>query len=425
MMAIGVARFYFKGWIYDLYVSPQYHFTYYGFDWVKPLSETGMYTVFALMFCAAIFITLGFLYRISAITFFLLFTYVELIDKTTYLNHYYFVSLVAFLLIFLPANRRFSLDANLLKRGHINSVPAWTINILKFQLFIVYFYAGVAKLNADWMIHALPLKIWLPASSHLPVIGSLLTYEWAAYIFSWGGAIYDLTIVFFLLNSRTRGLAFISVVIFHSLTAVLFPIGMFPYIMTLSVLIFFSSSFHENILRIAERLLKAKPLFPSEGRFRLGKTFSIILILNAMIQVIFPLRFALYPGNLFWHEQGYRFSWRVMLMEKMGNTSFKVTDPQSHNTAFVANYEYLTPLQEKQMSTQPDMILQFAQHLKEDFEAKGIKNPIVTVDCKVTLNGRKSRLFIDKNINLADQSEGWNHKSWILPFDTEYLSTLD
>ena len=35
-----------------------------------------------------------------------------------------------------------------------------------------------------------------------------------------------------------------------------------------------------------------------------------------MIQVIFPLRYIFYPGELFWHEQGYRFSWRVMLMEK-------------------------------------------------------------------------------------------------------------
>jgi hypothetical protein len=417
MMAFSVARFYFKGWIYDLYVLPKYHFTYYGFDWIKPFSEAGMYAVFVVLFCVAIFIAFGFLYRISAITFFLLFTYVELIDKTTYLNHYYFVSLIAFLLIFLPANKRFSIDATLLRRGHSHRVPAWTINILKFQLFIVYFYAGLAKLNADWMLHALPLKIWLPASSHLPLIGPLLKYELTAYIFSWGGAIYDLTIPFFLMNRKTRGWAFLTVVVFHMLTATLFPIGMFPYIMTISVLIFFSSSFHETLIRTAERLLNLKTRLSNDRRFIIGKVFSLVLVFYCIIQIVFPLRFLAYPGNLFWHEEGYRFSWRVMLMEKMGNATFSVTDPVTQNTAIISNYEYLTSLQEKQMSTQPDMILQFAQLIKDDYEARGISNPIVKVDAQVTLNGRKSRPFIERSVNLAEHEEGWEHKTWVLPIE--------
>lgn len=422
MMVFGTARFYFKGWIYDLYILPKYHFTYYGFDWVKPLPEQGMYMLFALLFCSALFILLGLFYRISTIVFFTLFTYVELIDKTTYLNHYYFVSLIAFLLIFLPANRRFSIDATWLGKKSSHLVPAWTINILKFQLFVVYFFAGLAKLNADWLYHALPLKIWLPASSHLPLIGPLLKYEITAYLFSWGGALYDLTIVFFLLNKRTRGMAFLSVVIFHTLTGFLFPIGMFPYIMTVSVLIFFSASFHENILRAGERLFRVSARLATESRFKLGKAVSAVLVFYCIIQIVFPLRFMLYPGNLFWNEEGYRFSWRVMLMEKMGSTTFKITDPNSKNTAIIGNYDYLTRLQEKEMSSQPDMILQFAQYLKDEFQEKGIENPIVTVESQVTLNGRKSQPFINKSTNLAAQKEGWEHKNWILPFKDDQLN---
>jgi len=113
MMAISIIRFAYHGWIQELYIEPTYYFTYLGFDWVKPLSETGMYLIFGLIFLSAIGVMLGLFYRMTSVLFFLSFTYVELIDKTNYLNHYYFVSLMAFLLIWLPANRRFSLDIKL------------------------------------------------------------------------------------------------------------------------------------------------------------------------------------------------------------------------------------------------------------------------------------------------------------------------
>ena len=100
MLFTSTLRFILKGWVEELYVKPTYFFTYYGFEWVKPLSESGMYVLFGIMLVSSIFILLGFLYRINTITFFLLFTYVELIDKTNYLNHYYFVSLIAFILIY-------------------------------------------------------------------------------------------------------------------------------------------------------------------------------------------------------------------------------------------------------------------------------------------------------------------------------------
>jgi hypothetical protein len=68
----------------------------------------------------------------------------------------------------------------------------WNIDILKLLLAIVYVYAGLAKLNSDWLLEAMPLKIWLPNNSNLPLIGSLLNETWVHYVFSWTGAIYDL-----------------------------------------------------------------------------------------------------------------------------------------------------------------------------------------------------------------------------------------
>jgi hypothetical protein len=412
LMLCSIVRFWTKGWIVTQYITPQYFFTYYGFDWVKPFGEVGMYVAFALMAISAFFIAIGLFYRYSSLLFFLLFTYVELIDKSNYLNHYYFVSLVAFLMIFVPANAYYSLDVKL---GFVKSrtkIPAWSIDILKLQLGITYFYAGIAKLNADWLLKALPLKIWLPAKSHIPLIGKLLNYKWTAYIFSWFGAIYDLVIPFFLLWNKSRWFAYVAVIAFHIMTAVLFPIGMFPYIMIGATLIFFSEEFHKKIWAFFG--------FPSEAAEADGivkkspKAVSYFLVIYTVIQLLIPFRNLLYPGKLFWHEQGYRFSWRVMLMEKSGYTSFTLVEQAYGKSMKVDAAEYLTPMQVKMMSSQPDMILQFSHHLRDQFKPE-FGEIAVYANSFVTLNGSGSKKFVNDSINLSSQKRGFHNKIWILP----------
>lgn len=102
----AVCRFAAHGWIAERYIEPEQHFTYLGFEWVQPWPAWGMYLYFALLGAASLGVALGYRYRLAITAFFVLFTYVELIDKTTYLNHYYWVSLVSFLMIFIPLHRR-------------------------------------------------------------------------------------------------------------------------------------------------------------------------------------------------------------------------------------------------------------------------------------------------------------------------------
>jgi Vitamin K-dependent gamma-carboxylase len=414
LMFISTVRFISMGWVFNFYIAPKIYFPFEGFYWLKPLEGNLMYGVFGIMLIASLGIMLGLFYRISAILFFLSFTYVELLDKSNYLNHYYFVSIIAFLLIFLPAHKRFSLDY-FFKRVHAtNKTSNWILWILKAQLSIVYIYAGIAKLNVDWLFNALPLKIWLPAQSHLPLIGGLLTYEWIAYLFSWFGAFYDLFIVFFLLKARTRIYAYAFVIVFHVLTRILFPIGMFPYIMIVSTLIFFSSNFHETLLKIFSRTLRTGNSIFIYDPIQISKSFKYLIVLFFIVQVLFPLRYLAYPGNLYWTEQGYRFSWRVMLMEKAGTAFFYVEDAATGKRVEVNNREFLSMNQEKMMSTQPDMMVQYAHHLKKYYTEKGISEPKVYADVFVNLNGRGSRRFIDAAIDLSAAENTWRPKNWIL-----------
>ncbi|MGD1845207.1 MAG: HTTM domain-containing protein [Salibacteraceae bacterium] len=418
MMLVSVVRFAAYGWINTVYIEPDFHFTYFGFAWVKPFGEIGMYLVFIAMALAAICIMLGFLYRLSTVAFFLLFTYVELLDKTTYLNHYYFVSLVAFILIWLPANRAWSIDAWRSPKRFQATVPRWTIRILQLQLAIVYVYAGIAKINPDWMLEAMPLRMWLPAHSDLPLIGSYFTKTWVAYLFSWFGMVYDLTIPFFLLYRPTRLWAYAAVVVFHVLTWVLFPIGMFPFIMIGATLIFFSPQWHMRWLnRLWPAIWKPEPSIQPTTRFRMPTLGLYGIGLFLVFQLLFPFRYLAYPGELFWTEEGYRFSWRVMLIEKAGYVTFKVKDPATGREGEVWPSDYLTKFQEKQMSTQPDMILEFAHFIAAEYQELGIESPEVRAEAYVTLNGHRSRLLIDPEVDLVKEKDSFAPKTWILPFE--------
>lgn len=414
------------GWVDTQLIEPALHFSYYGFEWINPIDGKGMYFIFDLLILSAIGITLGAFYRISIITFFLCFTYVELIDITYYLNHYYFVSIVAFLLIFVPANRFFSIDANRKPNLKCGKTSRWTIGIFKLQIAIVYIYAGLAKINYDWLVKALPLSIWLPAKTSIPVIGWMFKYKITAYIFSWLGMLFDTFIVLGLMFKKSRWVSYIAVVFFHTMTGILFQIGVFPLVMIFAVTVFFSESFHEKLINRLNVLFGGKPLFISEFESehqvmtnRKPMALYSFLLVFFMFQVLFPWRYLLYAGNIFWTEEGYRFAWRVMLMEKAGAATFYIKDGAEGREGSVINSQFLNRHQEKQMAIQPDLILQFAHYLDNYYQARGMKDPHIRAEVYVTLNARPSRLLIDSTRDLTKVKDGWGRKDWILPFREE------
>lgn len=416
LMFVGTIRFMANGWIAEFYLQPAFHFTYYGFGWIKPLPGIWLYGVYGVLALAALGIALGAFYRVSTVLFWLLFTYTELLDKTYYLNHYYFISLLGLLLILLPLQQWAAVDSWRRPAIAAATVPHWCLWVVRLQLGLVYCFAGVAKLKADWLLDAMPLRIWLAANSDFPLIGSLFATVWLPYLMSWSGALYDLSIPFFLLQRRTRPWAYLAVIGFHVMTGLLFPIGLFPAIMIGCTLVFFTA---EDWARLGWRLppppaplnvgapLTAQPWW---GKVRTGG-----LCLFFLLQLLVPLRHWLYPGNVLWTEEGYRFAWNVMLAEKTGHVTFTVVEPASGREMTVFPSDYLTYQQEKQMSFQPDMILEFAHYLAQQCQAQGLHDVAVYAEAYVSLNGRPSRLLIDPTVDLVKETNSLLPKPWILP----------
>jgi hypothetical protein len=413
IMCFSTIRFMYNGWVESLYLEPEFFFTFWDIPWIAPLPEFWMFAAYIVMAIAALGIALGAWFRISAITFLLLFSYIELIDKTYYLNHYYFVSIFCFLLLISPAHKRFSIDVlrnAVLRQSHTAN---WYRAVFLFQLSIVYFFAGMAKLQSDWLLEAMPLKIWLPAREDLPLIGSLLKYEATAYVFSWSGAIYDLFIPFILLNRKTVWYGYAGVVVFHMFTWLLFPIGVFPWVMIGATTIFLPAIFTENLLsRIEGKNQLSAVIQPVKTDWKLF--VSIFLF----IQLIIPLRFLLYSNNVLWYEEGFRFSWRVMLVEKNGSLQYRVEEIGSNKMGIEEPSTHLTSFQQKQMCVQPDMILQYAHFIGAKYKKQG-KNVKVYADSFVSFNGRASQRYVREEVDLMQITQQDSREVWMTELQTE------
>lgn len=397
IVSISALRFIAYGWVDELFVKPTFFFKYWGLSWVHPLPAFGMHAVFVALAVMGVMFAAGIAHRIVAPLLFVAFAYVQLIDVTNWLNHYYLVSLLLLLASFMP-----------LGRG-VKTLPAWCTHLLRFQVGVVYFYAGLAKLGGDWLLHAQPLDIWLHARTDVPVIGALFGDRSVAYAFAWGGFLFDTTVPAFLLWRRTRPFAYAVLVVFHATVGLLFPIGMFPWIMVASALVFFDPSWPRRVLR------RPLPILATAPARTPSRAFAALALAYCALQVVVPLRHHLYGGNVLWHEQGMRFSWRVMAREKNGSITYVVDSAKSARTWFVSPRKYLTDRQERELSSQPDLVLQLAHRIRDDFRAHGHDDVEVRVEAVVSLNGRARAPMIDPRVDLGCIDDGVGKAAWILP----------
>jgi vitamin K-dependent gamma-carboxylase len=421
-----------RGWIKLDYIDPDYHFSYYGFGWVQQWPGNGMYFHFLALGVMGACIALGLWYRIATVLFFLGFTYVFLLDQALYLNHFYLLVLVSFLMIFVPAHRSFSLDALLRAGIRSETVPAWALWILAAQMGIVYFYGGLAKLNGDWL-RGEPMRRWLAGDTDFPVIGPLFTEEWMVFLFSYGGLLFDLLIVPFLLWRRTRYAAFAFALVFHLTNAQLFDIGIFPWFAIAATTLFLPPSWPRQFAGSLRGLWRnsRRPASESEDRepreedapaapTRLGvRQWIVVSLLGAFlaVQLLVPLRHFLYPGNVNWTQEGHRFSWHMMLRTTKGVATFHATDPESGRTWTIDPLDQLSVRQTIHVVMYPDMALQFSHGLADSFRAEGYEQIEVRANVVASLNGRESQHLIDPTVDLAAQPRTLAPSTWILPLE--------
>jgi vitamin K-dependent gamma-carboxylase len=410
----GIVRFLFTGWIEAMYGQPRFFFHYPGFDWVEAWSVTGMYVHYGVLAGLALAIAAGAWHRVVTPLFVVGFAYTQLLDVTNYLNHHYLVVLLGGLLAVLPAHRAWSVDAWRNPALRASTVPAWVVWLLRFQVGVVYVFAGLAKAQPDWLLHAQPLNVWMSARSDTAVIGPWLDERWLAFAMSWGGFLFDTTIVLWLSWRRTRLPAFLVLAGFHAATGYFFNIGMFPLIMTTSALIFFAPSWPRPSTRARVRSPVAQDdRQEPHAKVGGGRVLRAILVAHVIVQIALPLRHHVYPGAVAWNEDGMRFAWQVMVREKHGSVTFVVRFPDGRALE-VPPHRYLTARQEREMAGQPDLVLQLARHIEGELRAAGHGDVAVHAETYVSLNGRRPAAMIDPAVDLTRVTD-LGPRDWVLP----------
>ena len=167
--------------------------------------------------------------------------------------------------------------------------------------------------------------------------GQFLEQRWTAYALSWAGAAFDCSVVALLLWRRTRVWAWVAVVAFHVATWVLFPIGVFPWLMIGVTTIFFAPDWPERdrdegaAVATVDRIPSATGAPIPAPPDPLATWHLVVAALWVLVIVAIPLRHHVIPGDARWTNEGYRFSWNVLLTEKGADVRFRVTEPATRH----------------------------------------------------------------------------------------------
>ncbi len=250
-------------------------------------------------------------------------------------------------------------------------IPYWPILLLRGQLVISYFYAGLAKVNADWLGHAEPVRYFLSKARAITAFAPYLSAPQTellkrvlhstatAYFISYAGAFFDLSVGFLLLVRRTRIFAMVLMVLFHATNHFIIfdDIGFFPLLGVATATIFFDPAWPERFWRWLRHPSLSKPdwpwlaaggiLFPLLGvslgwklkpsvapvgateRFRLPRSVGLLVLFWLIWQTLVPLRGYFIAGDSRMTWEGLSFSWRLKAeVYRSGPAELRVEDPK-------------------------------------------------------------------------------------------------
>jgi len=390
--------------------APVVLFPYEGFEWITLLP--GKIPELLLFSCliAAACIMFGVIYRIAITFFFFGFSYFFMLDKGLYNNHLYLFILICGLMIFMPADSAYSVS----KKNKKLTIPYWTILLLRFQIMVVYFYGGLAKINYDWLVLQEPIKTIFSLNGYTsPFVINFIAY---------GGLVFDLLIGFLLCWKPSRKIAVIAVLLFNCTNAILFnDIGVFPFFMMGATILFFEPNFFEKWLplNLSSDKHKKKVISANENIYNLKIGQKGLIGTYIILQLVLPFRGWLITSNPDWYGPGQRFSWRMKIQNRIEKElSYSVFDMENKTILSFDPHTVLTVAQLNTLILDPRMVLRFAHFLGDDAHNKGIKNVEVKAQLKVSYNGRADQFVLDKDKDLLTVSDkATDVVKWVLPLE--------
>ncbi|GMH36423.1 hypothetical protein BSKO_04291 [Bryopsis sp. KO-2023] len=409
----------FKWWlIFVRFEGTLYSLPYPGVGFVKPLHPTTGNIVLCICLIASLFVALGYFTRPSTCITFLTFAYLFHMCESLHNNHYILMCHVNFVGSFLNWGEWCSIDSMRKKNDSQNKVakiPYWNLLLMQLLFTIPYLYGSFAKLNSDWLFRAEPVRMWMVHKE-----GWVLHQWWFPWFICWSGTLFDMTISFLLFWKKTRFLlAFPGAIMFNVSNKLIFNIGVFPYAMICSLVLFLDDDtpaiFWNSLKGMPPPIIpisksddpdnKKDMRKPSGWRGKVYKRFVLIFFSGFVIfHSLYPLRhFVLYKSNPSWTEEGHVGAWHMKLRSKHSWLYLTAEEMDGTETVLMPDYDpLLLRLQLKIVTAHPHALLLYVRRLNQVFEEA--KRPLKTLKVKscASLNANPAQeLYID-SANLLD-----------------------
>ncbi|NWS49497.1 VKGC carboxylase, partial [Probosciger aterrimus] len=382
---------------------------------LRPLPLDGMYLLYAVMMLGALGMMLGCWYRLSCVAFLCPYWYVLLLDKTSWNNHSYLYGLLAFQLTFMGADRYGSVDGLFRPQKRNAHVPLWNYTLLRAQIFLVYFIAGLKKLDMDWVsgysMGSLA-RHWLFAPFRL-VLSEQST---SLLVVHGGGLLLDLSAGFLLLLDATRPIALVFVTYFHCMNSQLFSIGESSVCTQNSPR---APLKHPQGPQNTSRDPKTPPKHPwntPRDPKTLGVLYGHMGKCWGGTGISHP--FLVLPphtqGYNNWTNGLYGYSWDMMVHSRF-HQHVKIT----YRDGLTGDVGYLKPgvfTQSRRWKDHADMLKQYATCLSQLLPRYNISEPHIYFDIWVSINDRFQQRLVDPRVDVVRAPwSPWRRTPWVLP----------
>lgn len=395
---------YFRiGLVKNMFVLPAINFRYDYLTWLKPLPELWLHLILGALLVFALCMTLGLFFKWACRLFAAGYLYIFLLDKSIYNNHIYLFILLAFLLSFTDADKSLSVVSRKLKSV---TIPNWQQFILQFQIVIVYFYGGLAKLRYDWLVECQPMRLLIEHMPDQHFLAGILKNDFGIYLLNYGGLLLDLGAPLFLWNKQWRRWAIYPFVLFHIFNSIIFrDIGIFPYVMISCLILFYYADelpYLKNKLNKNPAKKKLKKASPDPIREQALRKVPAVLVIYFVFQLLFPLRGYFLPNDMDWTTIGNRFSWRMKVDSRsIEKLEFIMIDTERNQSSPIEINRLINDMQILNISMDPRSAKDFASMLMIRAAAMNMQEIDVKAEIMVSYNGRQSQYFLSPDRDLT------------------------
>lgn len=417
------------------YINPELYIKWDFFHFIPVFSPNILYILSFILAIASVLVLVGFVFRFASIVYLIIYVYFILAEASYYNNHYYFIALLLFIIIFTQADKFFSIKqiiSKKLNRIETDTIPSWNYFLLRFQVFLAYFIAGIVKLNFDW-ISTNTFRCVMQYGTEYPKDSAFYHSEFGIYFLTFGGLFFDLLIPIMLLNKKTRIFALPAIFTFHTINAATLNIGVFPYLMAGCTIVFYRNDIVDYWKLLYVHYKQNKTIYipinavqcpyTSKGVFS-NKIFYSILF-YCMLQLFIPFRHKLIPGNVGWTGEGNNFAWRM----KMGLKAPSRFDLYVHNKYSGKEYKptiKINPHQYSSLWICPNRIKQIAEYVANKTSKQfSVSKDSLTVTCKTDLifNNHPPTPIFDTTVNFLEiKINRFGHSDFITKEPAPYPS---